>query len=1018
MVEEARSDAHAREESQQVETPNIVTDDRDESLGLEGTEDITRDETDGDIQQNESEGPSEEETGNEGQSGNTDQTLPRRSTRQSVPPKRFGAYCKAEQADHDPESGWITLGPGKISSDQRKLQRIVEAASITVGHVNAAEVNAITTGEPSEVQRWIRSIPENGKINCLDICSASKSILRAMENAGVADRFNVVSVDSDQKWSPDICMTAQQLAKELANGNVPEELAGIKWHIIWASPPCTWYSQANTMRDEATANEQMEAADEIVEACLSIIDHLKPTCWFIENPDTGSRRLRDRPIMKKYAHLANSVTYCRYGRQDRKATMIISNLTDLQLHDCRKGDECLAKRLLGRHTRTAQSGPTKAADGSLVPGTPTEESQQVPDALIQHLFTTALERFGKEFSQGHFEVAEGAKEQLLKVAFARVHAIIDTDERRLGERVRTLKEVPPREILEAKNKEIGGLLAKGAFTVVPRSAVPKDASVMGFVWVLKVRDDDTVKARLCVGGHRQTKGQNFWETSSPTPRASSVKLALSHASIRGHNIYTADVSQAYVAAPIGAKLYMKMPPEMQRNHPDSVLELKMSLYGAKQSGRNWYQEASRILTEQLNYHQLEKDPCVFKKVGDDGKPTEIILMYVDDFLFLGNEQSFDKFMTNMRRHVDISEGTRNQRALKTWNGLELHKTSKHVIIVTQIAKVRAMAREFGAEIAMLESQSKRPAPTPEFSEGDNLSPLDMIDPTTATPAERKTIQRFQEMTGSLMYVATYTRFDIAFATNKASRLMHAASERHIIGAARIIKYLRDNEDLPLIYDGTQSNLNDDPKLFCFVDSDFGGEPLHDKNQGDLGRKSTGACLIQSMNGPIFWKSKLQRKVAQASGEAEFRALSYALKEVVYCIYFLAELGFDVKWVPIFCDASVGVAQAKRDGLSWVEGTKQYEIELSAAYQMCREGMIMPLKIDTDENPADLFTKSDPGKSSAVRQKHIDRISGRASVPFRDWVAQQLDVFKGSSISRHGHISRADLFNQCGLTMSA
>ena len=49
---------------------------------------------------------------------------------------------------------------------------------------------------------------------------------------------------------------------------------------------------------------------------------------------------------------------------------------------------------------------------------------------------------------------------------------------------------------------------------------------------------------------------------------------------------------------------------------------------------------------------------------------------------------------------------------------------------------------------------------------------------------------------------------------------------------------------------------------------------------------------------------------------------------------------------------MGVAQAKRDGLSWVEGTKQYEIELSAAYQMCREGMIMPLKIGTDENPAD------------------------------------------------------------------
>ena len=79
---------------------------------------------------------------------------------------------------------------------------------------------------------------------------------------------------------------------------------------------------------------------------------------------------------------------------------------------------------------------------------------------------------------------------------------------------------------------------------------------------------------------------------------------------------------------------------------------------------------------------------------------------------------------------------------------------------------------------------------------------------------------------------------------------------------------------------------------------------------------------------------------------------------------------------------------------------------------------MPLKIDTHENPADLFTKTDPGGSSAVRRKHIDRISGRASVPFRAWVAQQWDVFNGSPISRHGHIIRDDLFNQCGLTASA
>ena len=164
---------------------------------------------------------------------------------------------------------------------------------------------------------------------------------------------------------------------------------------------------------------------------------------------------------------------------------------------------------------------------------------------------------------------------------------------------------------------------------------------------------------------------------------------------------------------------------------------------------------------------------------------------------------------------------------------------------------------------------------------------------------------------------------------------------------------------------------------------------------------------------IFWKSKLQKKVALASGEAEFRALSYALKEISFCIYLLTELGFNCRYVPVFSDASVSIAQAKRDGLSWVEGTKQYEIELSAAFQMCHEGMIMPLKIATNENPADLLTKSDPG-GPEVRAKHIARISGTSSESFQSWITRQLANFNGSTVSRHGYVSKSDFEMMCGL----
>ena len=72
--------------------------------------------------------------------------------------------------------------------------------------------------------------------------------------------------------------------------------------------------------------------------------------------------------------------------------------------------------------------------------------------------------------------------------------------------------------MEAKKKELRGLIERGVFEVIDADDVDRSAPSLQPVWVLKVRDDDTVKARLCAGGHRQRKGVNFWEISSPTPR--------------------------------------------------------------------------------------------------------------------------------------------------------------------------------------------------------------------------------------------------------------------------------------------------------------------------------------------------------------------------------------------------------------------------------------------------------------------------------------------------------------------
>jgi hypothetical protein len=250
--------------------------------------------------------------------------------------------------------------------------------------------------------------------------------------------------------------------------------------------------------------------------------------------------------------------------------------------------------------------------------------------------------------------------------------------------------------------------------------------------------------------------------------------------------------------------------------------------------------------------------------------------------------------------------------------------------------------------------------------------------------------------------------------SKAARLMHGASKHHIKGIARVIRYLAEHESLALVYDGAQGASDGAPRIFAFVDSDYGGEPTHLHNEDNLGRRSTSSILIMGMGGPIFWKSKIQKSVAVATGEAEFRALAYAIKEIAYCVHFLRELGFKVSHIPVFCDASVSLSHAKRDGAAWLEGTKQFEIELSHAYHMCREGMIIPLKVATEVNPADLMTKSHMPNLS-VRAHHVERIAGGMTKPsFKEWLVELLGEFDGSSILRDGYLSRDDLLSHCGL----
>ena len=97
-----------------------------------------------------------------------------------------------------------------------------------------------------------------------------------------------------------------------------------KPNIIWASPPCTYFSVASIghhwNKDHTPKTEQAKLGVKIVQKTLDIISFLQPDYFFIENP---RGKLRKLDVVKGIPRA--TVCYCQYGDSKLKPTDIWSN---------------------------------------------------------------------------------------------------------------------------------------------------------------------------------------------------------------------------------------------------------------------------------------------------------------------------------------------------------------------------------------------------------------------------------------------------------------------------------------------------------------------------------------------------------------------------------------------------------------------------------------------------------------------------------------------------------------------
>lgn len=436
------------------------------------------------------------------------------------------------------------------------------------------------------------------------------------------------------------------------------------------------------------------------------------------------------------------------------------------------------------------------------------------------------------------------------------------------------------------------------------------------------------KARLVAKGYSQKEGVDYQEIFAPVVKHVSIRFILSAVTHFDMELQQMDVKTAFLHGNLDEFIVMEQPEGfVDKRYPDRVCRLKRSLYGLKQIPRQWNKRFDDFVRSK-GYTRSEYDSCVYFQENKQGEYV-YMLLYVDDILIASiNKAEFQKLKSVLSKEFEMKDLGDAKKIL----GMEITRDrANRKLSVSQEDYLWKVLAKFDMD------QCKEVA-TPL---GAHFSLQAATDKELQSQEEYMRKVPYQNAVGSIMYAMVGTRPDLAHVVGIISRFMSKPAKEHWQAVKWALRYIKGSVDTKLSFKNKGEFV-----VRGYCDSDYGGNL-------DNAKSTTGMVFTAGGN-PVSWRSSLQKVVALSTTEAEYIALSEAVKEGVWLKRFAEELGFPQESVEIFCDSQSAIALSKN--AVYHERTKHMATKYYFIRDLIKVGEVQVLKIATANNPADIFTK--------------------------------------------------------------